>query len=294
MKIQSWKFYFSEASQNLRQNVVLALASISSAAVSLLVFGLFLALSLNVGNIATVMEGQVGIEAFLSNSVQAADAQALMVRIQGWTDVQSVTFVSKEAALRTVEKDFGSQGKEFQPLGQDNPLLNSIFIKAKTPSAVTVIATRVKALPGVTQVNYQAPVVSRLFRLIDLIRLAGLAAGALLALGTLLVIHNAIRIGIFARRREMHIMRLAGATEGFIRWPFLLEGMLLGIGGAIVAGAIAMGLYHLYVSTLRIDLPFVPVVGELQVDRLVFPLVLLFGLVIGLLGSQFSLRKVRV
>lgn len=294
MKLSSWKFYWSEAAQNIGRNLVLALASVTSAAVSLLVFGLFIALSMNVAQVAQVMEGQVGIEAFLSDSVTGQGIQTMEAEIRAWPDVRSVTFVSKGAALRTLERDFGSEGKAFNPLGKDNPLMNAFYVKAKTPPAVAAIAARLAHLSGVRQVNYQAPVVSRLFRLIDLLRLAGLGVGVLLALGTLLIIQNAIRLGIFARRREIQIMRLVGATEGFIHWPFLLEGMLLGVVGGVVAAGVIAGLYHVYIGAVHTALPFLPAVAEGHVDRLLLPAIVAVGLLIGFLGSQFSIRRVRV
>ncbi len=294
MNIHSWRFYFSEVWQNMRQNPVLTFASITSAAVALLVLAVFAAMSLNVGRLANSMEGQVGIEAFLKPSVTSAQGAQIATSVRSWSQVQSAVFVSKQQALAQLEKDFGSSGQAFKPLGSQNPLLDAIYVKATTAQAVAPLAARLQKLPEVQTVNYQAPVVERLLKAVSIVRLVGLAMGILLALGTLLVIQNAIRTGIFARRREIHIMRLVGATEGFIRLPFLLEGMLLGLMGALLATLLTAGLYHLYASTVHLDLPFLPVVGEATADRTILPLTLALGVVIGLVASQLSIRRGRI
>lgn len=294
MNIHSWRFYFSEVWQNMRQNPVLTFASITSAAVALLVLSVFAAMSLNVGRLANSMEGQVGIEAFLKPSVTSAQGTQLATSVRAWSQVQSAVFVSKQQALAQLEKDFGSSGQAFQPLGSQNPLLDAIYVKATTAQAVAPLAARLQKLPQVQTVNYQAPVVERLLKAVSIVRLVGLAMGILLALGTLLVIQNAIRTGIFARRREIHIMRLVGATEGFIRLPFLLEGMLLGLMGGLLATLVTAGLYHLYTSTVHLDLPFLPVVGEATADRTILPLTLALGVFIGLAASQLSIRRGRI
>jgi cell division transport system permease protein len=294
VNIHSWRFYWAEVWQNMRHNPVLTFASVTSAAVALLVLAVFAALSLNVGRIASSMEGQVGIEAFLKPAVTTAQGTQLAASVRAWAGVQSATFVSKQQALAQLEKDFGPSGQSFKPLGTQNPLLDAIYVKATTTKSVAPLAARLRTLSQVQSVNYQAPVVQRLFKAVDIVRLVGLAMGILLALGTLLVIQNAIRTGIFARRREIHIMRLVGATEGFIRLPFLLEGMLLGLGGAVVASLVTAGLYHVYAATMHADLPFLPVVAEASADQTILPLMLGVGLVIGLVASQLSIRRGRI
>lgn len=294
MKFSSWRFYWSEAGQNIGRNILLSLASVSSATVSLLIFGLFVAVSLNVSQITQVIEGQVGVQAFLRTTVASNQIPALRSEIEAWPEVSSVTFVSKAQALRNLEQDFGAQGSAFKPLSSDNPLLDSFFVKAKNPQDVSAVARRLRSLAAVKNVTYQAPVVTRLFALINDARLAALGVGILLALGTLLVIQNAIRVGIFARRREIQIMRYVGATEGFIRWPFLLEGMLLGVGGGVVSAGVLFLLYHIFASTVHASLPFIPAVNETVADQILLPGVVALGLVLGFFGSQFSIRRVRV
>ena len=294
MRLSSWSFYWSEAGRNISRNAVLALASVSSTAVSLLVFGLFIALSMNVAAVTSALEGQVGIQAFISDQVGATALQTMEKEIASWPNVKSVSYIPKGTALKNLVKDFGSQGNFFTPLSKDNPLLNAFFVKAKSPDEVPAVANHLKRLSGVSNVSYQAPVVDRLFKLVTVVRLVGLGIGILLALGTLLIIQNAIRLGIFARRREIQIMRLVGATDGFIHWPFLLEGMIFGVLGGAVSAAIIAGVYRLYTHVIRTSLPFIPSVAESQIDHLVVPAVVLFGLLLGYLGSHLSLRRVRV
>jgi cell division transport system permease protein len=287
-------FCLAEAVQNMMRNVGISLASVSTSAMSLLVLGLFLALSVNVNHITRVLENEVGIRVFLDNKDSAATIDAVGQALQAIPGVARVTYLSKEQALQNLERDFGPQGKLFAGLGSDNPLQNSYEVKAADPKAVGRIARAAGRIPGVASVTYQALVVNRLVAFVEVVRIVGLVIGLLLAFGALLIIHNAIRLGIFARRREIHIMRLVGATERLIRLPFVIEGVTLGLAGGLVAFAALRVAYGLFYQDVRTALPFLPVVSTGAVTGQVWLALVLFGFVLGYVGSRFSLQRVKV
>lgn len=287
-------FCLTEAVQNMLRNVGISLASVSTSAMSLLVLGLFLALSVNVSHITRILENEVGIRVFLDNRDDPQTIAAVGQALQAIRGVSSVTYLSKDEALRNLERDFGPQGKLFAGLGADNPLQNSYEVKAADPRDVARIARAAGRIPGVSSVTYQAQVVGRLVAFVQVVRIVGLVIGLLLAFGALLIIHNAIRVGIFARRREIHIMRLVGATERLIRLPFLIEGVTLGLMGGLIAFAALRLAYGFFYQDVREALPFLPVVPTGAVAGDVWLALVLFGFVLGLLGSRVSLNRVKL
>jgi cell division transport system permease protein len=291
VKLRTWTFCLSEANQNLLRNPVLAIASITTTAVSLLVLGVFLLLSANVNSITTNIESQVAVRAFFSKSATAAQESSALTTVRGWSKVRSAKIVTAKQALDQLKTEFGDQGKVLNSLGSANPLEDSLSVTAKAPADVAPLAQALGKITGVVRVSYQSQVVSRLFSLINSIRVVGLGVGVLLLLGALLVINNAIRLGIIARRREIAIMRLVGATESLVHWPFILEGLILGLIGSVVAAGVSWwGYSALYASASR-SLPFVPLVMPTPFARDIALLLVVLGVGLGAVGFRLSVRR---
>jgi cell division transport system permease protein len=292
--VQSLFFAAQEALQNMVKNLGVSVASVTTSAMSLLVLGIFVALSLNVSHLSQVLESEVGARVFLSDRCTAACITRVGTELRRLPDVRSVRYVSKGQALARLEVDFGSEGKALASLGSQNPLQNSYEIRVSDPARIPAVARRAARLRGVADVSYQAQVVDRLVSFIAVVRAVGLVVGLVLALGALLVIYNAIRVGLYARRREIAIMRLVGATEGFVRLPFLLEGVVLGlVGGGVAFLGLRLG-YQIFFQTAVRLLPFLPVVPPGAVSGELAFLLLLFGVLLGFVGSRLSLRRARL
>ncbi len=291
MRLRTWAFCLNEANQNLLRNPVLAIASVTTTAVSLLVLGVFLLLSVNVNAIATSIESQVAVRAFFSQNVPRSQEMAEMQTVRGWSDVRTATLVTKAEALAQLKQEFGDQAKVLDTLGTANPLEDSLSVTAQRPQDVKGLASRLSHLGGVVHTTYQSAVVSRLFALIDDVRIVGLVIGVLLLIGSLLVITNAIRLGMTARRREIGIMRLVGATESLVHWPFILEGLILGGIGALVASALAYWSYVAAYHTAVHSLPFLPLISPSPVARDIALLLFVLGILLGAVGFRISVRR---
>lgn len=279
-------FIATEAGQNVRRNPVMAIASITTAAISLLILGVFLLVSTNLNLWTHTVEGQVEVEAFFRPGTPANAEAALVASVRRWSGVQAVRLVGRRAALLAMRKEYGSV---LAALGHHNPLLDEMNVKVYRPRDVNQAVARLERIRAVTHVTYQSKVVQRLFQVGALVRMGGIVFAALLALGALLVIHNAIRVAIFARRREVAIMRLVGATDGLVRGPFLLEGTMLGLAGALVAVVVVGVGYHWALTVVGKSLPFLPLVPVPTVIPDLLE-VLGLGVVIGYIGSRLSLR----
>lgn len=280
-------FLLHECWLNLRRQGLMALASISTAAISLTILGVFVLLAWQVHSIAASAPRQFEVHAFLKPEITAEQAEDLSTRLHAVPGVVTVKRISRDQAWTELRKGYRSSDLE----GMTNPLPDKLEITAITPERTLEVAEQVRAMPEVDNVNEGRETLRLLIRIANLVRIGGLALAALLAIGTAAIISNVIRITLFARRRDIRVMQLVGATNGFIRLPFLLEGTFAGaVGGGVACGAMAGALYYLQNWT-HTSLPFI---NELRVS-LDVPLfcgaLVLAGALLGAFGSLFSLRR---
>lgn len=291
MRPRTWVFCLSEANQNLLRNPMQAIASVTTTAVSLLVLGVFVLLSANVNQITSTIESQVAVRAFFSQSTTATQEAAMLQTVRGWPQVRSVKLITRQQALNQLKQEFGDQGSVLNSLGTANPLEDSLSVTARTTPAVSAVAKRLGKLSGVLRVTYQSQVVSRLFSLVDGIRTVGLLLGIVLVLGALLVINNAIRLGIASRRREIGIMRLVGATESLVHWPFILEGLILGLIGSLIAAGLAWWAYSAVYAGAARTMPFLPLVSPFPIVQNIALFLVALGVLLGAVGFRLSVRR---
>lgn len=269
----------------------MTLASVSTVALSLLILGVFLLGAVNLNNMAVTLESQVEVTAFLEDELKAEEVEVIKGRIQGLDGVREVTFVSKEEALERLKQQFGERKDLLTSVEKNNPLRNAVEVRTLDPTNVKNVVEELKALPGVAKVSFKEEIIDRLFSLTKAIRLVGLAVVVLLVGATIFLISNTIRLTVFARRREISIMKLVGATDWFIRWPFVLEGLCLGLLGSIPAMFLVVRFYHWLAAGVYQTLPFIPmlkpesILGRLQL------LLVGIGILVGTLGSAISMRR---
>ncbi|MEW6723773.1 MAG: permease-like cell division protein FtsX [Bacillota bacterium] len=291
MKFRTWGYVFREAGRGVRRNRQLSLVSATTVAVCLVMLGVFNLLALNLDHLALTLERQVEIVAYLANSVTAEAAQAMAEQLAAVPGVDAVTYVSRDEALRRLMEQFGDKTELLEGIDQHNPLEASLEISVGDAARVEPVARLVAELQGVTEVDYGANTVAKLFTFTRALRLVGLALVGLLTIGATFLISNTIRITIFARRREISIMKLVGATDWFIRWPFMMEGIIIGLSGtALAVGALWFG-YSYLVNRTAEAMPFVPLLNPWVVVPLTAGILAAFGIGMGLVGSFTSLRR---
>lgn len=269
----------------------MSLASISTVALSMLILGVFLLGAVNLNNIAETLENQVEVTAYLDEKLEAEEIAAATERIQSLEGVREVNFVSKEEALERLKEQFGERKDLLASVEKNNPLRNAVEVRTEGPADIKLVVQDLKALPAVAKVSFKEEIIDRLFSFTKAIRLAGLAVVVLLVAATIFLISNTIRLTVFARRREINIMKLVGATDWFIRWPFVLEGLCLGLVGSVPAVMLVVRFYHWLAAGVYQTLPFIPllppdaVLGRLQL------LLLGIGILVGATGSAISMRR---
>ncbi|CAH2716855.1 Cell division protein FtsX [Neobacillus rhizosphaerae] len=293
MKIRTIGRHTRESLKSIRRNGWMTFASVSAVTVTLILVGVFFVIMMNLNRVAQTIEDDVQIRVHIDVAASKQDQQSLRSQIERFPEVKSVTFSPKKKELDNLVNSLGEDGKAFKLFEQDNPLNDVFVVKTKKPTDTMVVAKKVEKLNYVSKVRYGQGKVEKLFKFIKASRDVGVVLIIGLFFTAIFLISNTIKITIIARRREIKIMRLVGATNNFIRWPFFLEGLWLGILGAILPIIlISIAYYRAYDyigpkldGTFIKVLPFDPFVYQVS------GILILMGALIGVWGSVMSVRK---
>ena len=291
MRFSTKEYFVKETYKSIRRNGFMSFASISTVAVSLLVLGMFLMIFLNTNNLAQYLESQVQVSVYMQDRATAKELASVKDKLTKMPGVVKVTQVSKQQALERFKKRLGDQQQLLSSLGKENPFPNSFEIQVDSPERIKVLTPQIGQLPKVETAKFGQEVVEHLFQLTKILRFGGIILVVFLAMATLFIISNTIRLTVFARRKEVIIMKYVGATDWFIRWPFLLEGMTLGFCGAVVASLFINSIYSGLLERIHATLAFLPLLPTYPLLLYVDVFLLVAGTGIGALGSYISLRK---
>ena len=291
MRFSTKQYFIKETYKSIRRNGFMSFASISTVAVSLLVLGMFLMIFLNTNNLAQYLENQVQISVYMQDSATDKELASVQDKLTKMPGVVKVTQVNKQQALERFKKRLGDQEQLLNSLGKENPFPNSFEVQVDNPDRIKVLTPQIGQLPKVETAKFGQEVVEHLFQLTKILRLGGIVLVVFLAMATLFIISNTIRLTVFARRKEVIIMKYVGATDWFIRWPFLLEGMTLGFFGAVVAFVLINSIYASLLDRIHATLAFLPLLPTSPLLLYVDLFLLAAGTGIGALGSYISLRK---
>ncbi|MEE9122230.1 MAG: permease-like cell division protein FtsX [Syntrophobacteria bacterium] len=293
MRLGLLVYFLRKALGNIWINPFLSLVTLSTIAISMLILGLFSLIYLNVQQSLHQMGGELQITAYLQETISPEQAEVLRSKVADWPEVEEITYISKEQALAR----FRSQLREYAGILEglkENPLPASLELTLMPQYGrsgnIKELSTRLGRLPGVAEVQYGRKWMAKLRVFVEVMKLVGITVGGLLLIATIFVISNTIRLTFYSRREELEIMRLVGATDFFIKAPFLIEGLLHGLGGALLAaGGLSLLILFLF-SHLDLPLRLAVMAGSLPTGQLVAGFLGL-GLLLGVLGSMVSLRR---
>ncbi len=291
MKLRTGEYFIQEVFRSLKRNNWMSFASIGTVAVSLFVLGVFLILVLNMNRMASMLESQVQISVYLQDDVKKSDRIDLQSDIEKMQGIDTVKFVDKDAAKERLSERLGDQKYLLDALGDKNPLPDSFEVTVKTPEMVETAAKAIERMEGVESAKYGQDVVEHLFDITRLMRIFGLVLMLLLAGATIFIISNTIRLTVFARRKEIAIMKYVGATDWFIRWPFLMEGIVLGCIGGILSALALRSFYAAMAAKIYNTLAFFPLMPQYPFMNYVTVAIIISGMFIGAIGSAFSLKR---
>ncbi len=294
-------YFVKESVQSFRRNWVMSLGAVITIYLSLLLVGASVGGSMIVSQVVRSVEEKVSIRVFLKDGAAPADVDALQAALVADARVKNVKYTSKEEALKELTETMTESPEIVEQL-EVNPLPASLDVDLKTPQDVTVVVASIKANPTFLKVaespdkpdkslKYGKQTVEKLFAFTRVLRAIGAVFIVMLALISLIFINNTIRLAIYARRKEIGIMRLVGASNWFIRTPFLLEGTLQSLLGALLA-LLTLGSVQWFVwPKVREMVSFLPVALSGTAVAQISAILILSGVVIGLAGSAVALRR---
>jgi len=285
-------FFFKEAFGSLRRNYFMTIAALVTVFLSIVVLGGVLVFVYTTDALLKEVEEKVEITVYLvaDPDPDTTEVDAMTSEIMGWSEVKSVVYVSKVDALERLKADFKDNPEILENL-TSNPLPASFEIALVDPQTVDTVAARFEGDPIVDEVRYGKEIADKLFAFTSQARNFMLIFIVLLGVVAILLISNTIRLSIFARKREVEIMKLVGATNWFIRWPFVIEGITVGFFGALAAVVVVLLLNSFLVGRIRESMPFMAVPLDAVPYALVTLLLLAVGVVIGAAGSGIGLRR---
>ncbi|WP_311080268.1 permease-like cell division protein FtsX [Paenibacillus polymyxa] len=301
MTFNTFLRHVREGFKNIFRNGWMSVASVTSIIVSLLILGVFIMLVLNVNSLADQADSQVEVNVFLELNVEQNMRETLQKEIAAMPEISKTIFVTKAQGLEELRKDLGDSGKELlEGFDKDsNPLPDKIVVEVIEPTTVPFVAEKIEKLntlhpeKPILKVRYGKGTVETLFTITKLIRNVGFIFVAGLAIMSMFLISNTIRVTILARRREISIMKLVGATNFFIRWPFFIEGALIGLIGSLITVGILFTGYERLLTAVQGDialnmLKLMPLEGIwIQLSALL----IILGMLVGIVGSTLSMRK---
>ena len=300
--MSSFAYFFSESLKGFARNLSTALGSIVTIFLSLLIIGVFLIGGLVVDNIVNSVEDKVSITAYVADDASQEDIDAVENYITGLDGVASIDFTTKDQALENFKNSMTSNPEIVDQLDGQNPLPASIDVQLSDAQMVETVAGEIESNETFQKIadnpddpsdslKYGQKTVDRLFTVTNYIRTIGVALVVLLIFIAFVFINNTIRLSILARRKEIAIMRLVGASNNFIRGPFLMEGALHAIIGAGLSIIVMGVLRRVALPQIQSSLPWLPINIPGSSFGIIYLMLLVSGLVIGLLGSALAMRR---
>jgi cell division transport system permease protein len=287
-------YFVSETITNLKRNFLMTIAAISTVAISLLLLGGVQILGLVVNNVTLTWEAKVEISAFLRDDITENERRDLVQELTTLDAVKEVTYVTKEEAFEIFKARYSDQPEFYETLPEDS-LPASLDVSLHDANDAEGVAAGIEGRAGVEDVRFGGEIIKRLLQVNSLLRTITFVMSLILMIAAAALIANTIRVAIYARRDEIGIMKLVGATNWFIRIPFVLEGVFAALVGALVSGAIVIGAQSVLFSRIAHseDFPFLRPVFNFSSGEIISVLLILVvvGTLVGIIGSFLALRR---
>jgi len=292
MKINTYKFFVSDSLKGLKRNRTVSIAAAATVAATLFILGIFVLAILNINQGVKDVESKVEAKIYLNNNITTSQQNDLENKLKNSDGVTEVTYESKSQAMDKFKEQLGPENKGLVAgMEKDNPMPTSYTVKVKEPSMLSGVVAGIKNMPGIETIKDGREAVDKLVKVTNGIKWVGITLFLILIGVSLFLIGNTIKITVYSRRREIGIMKFIGATDWFIRWPFLMEGMVIGFIGSLVSVVL---LYYAYRAVfIKFSNSFIAMqmVQPGYIFTNILGLFLLTGVIIGAAGSILSIRK---
>lgn len=290
--MQKIKMFTLDALKSLKRNKTITLASIVTVSATLFIFGVFLLVAQTINMGVESVESKVEIKAYLTDAITTTEQSNVETIINAVEGVKEVYYETKEEAFENFKERLGEDNSILTGFSEDrNPLPNSFVISLEEPEAAMRVEDALTGVRGVEDVGNERETVEKIIGLARLIRSMGVVIFIILVLVSLFLISNTIKLTVYSRRREIGIMKFVGATDWFIRWPFIIEGMIMGLVGGIIAFGVVYSAYRVIYADVTQSMFYAELVTPQYVLQNFSWQFGVTGLVIGALGSFIALKR---
>ena len=293
MSLANLNFFMSEAATNLRRSGMMSFITISTIGIALIMMGAFLLATMNMESLLVQMQSEALVTAYLKTNISITDAKTLSLRLTSLDEIENIEVVTPEQAARELFSDPDDQ--QLLQIGitaEENPLPTTLRMKVKAGSALQPLLDKLKSESMIDTFSYGEELFQQFQGLSHLLWITSLVIVILLGLASLFIVYNTVRLTLFMRREEIIIMKLVGATNWFVRGPFIVEGFIQGLIGSLLAILVLFSSYRFVLGKLSELIPFFTAnIGFEQLFKLSAKLFMM-GMVLGISGSLLSLRDI--
>lgn len=293
MTINSYKYYIIDALKSLKRNATISLASAVTVTATMVILGVFILLMQNVNLGMSDLESKIQVQVFLKEGISRTDQENIEQKLNEISGVKNIEFEDKSKAL---EKFSEQVSKNYESLlnnydASNNPLPNSYIVNLEKPESSKQVVSSLENLEGIESIGNDNNFTDKIISISRSVKWIGIALSIIMVSVSVFLISNTIKLAIYSRRKEIGIMKFVGATDWFIRWPFVIEGAVIGLLGTITANTLLYYIYKTAFVKINENLLLANLLPTSYVTQTLQWQLLLVGILIGGLGSSLSLYK---
>lgn len=292
MKISTLNYFIVDAFKSIKRNRTISIAAMITVLITFFVFGTFTLLALNFNKSIEDVASKIQIQVYLNDDIKLVDQKEIELKLMEQDQVSEVTYESKDEAFLNLKENLGSNEGLLEGYDlNNNPLPSSFVVNLKDPAAAESVIEAVENMTGVEGIGNQQDVIDTISKFVDIVQIVGIGLFIVFVGVSVFLIMNTIKLTVYSRRREVGIMKFVGATDWFIRWPFVIEGIVIGAIGSLASSIL---LYFVYNGVFRWIVSSMFIVNLVQPQVVLTTLLACFvagGVVVGAIGSIFALRK---
>ncbi len=295
MKFRSIKYFFSEAFNGVIRNRLMSIASMGTVAACIFIIAISYCALTNVNYMLDQLESSIGIAVFLDDNIDSDKVLQINDELLAIDHVANVSYISPEDALNDLKKTWDAEDILAGFDETNNPLSSSFEVTLDDISYQGDVVNKIQQIEGVRNIRHAESETQMLVKVSHFLSIFGILLIIILAAISVIIITNTIKLSVFTRRTEISIMKYVGATDWFIRWPFVIEGIIIGLVGASIPIVVAWPLYNKLIELIYLHVPMIKTIISfkfgIDIFTVLLPGALLFGALLGVMGSTISLRK---
>lgn len=292
MKFNTSKYFISDALKSIKRNRTISIAAMVTVLITFFVFGTFILVALNFNKSIEDVASKVELKVYLTDDIKKIDQREIEIKLGEQPGVKEVVYESKEAAFNSFQESLADNPGLLQGYTlKNNPLPSSFIVKLEAPEVASAVGESVKDMVGIESVSSQQDLIDTISKFVDGFKLLGMGLFILFVGVSIFLITNTIKLTVYSRRREVGIMKFVGATDWFIRWPFIIEGIIIGAVGSLASSVLLFFTYKAVVSAIVTNMFYVSLVPVTFVLGTLTWIFLAGGMIVGAIGSFVALRK---